>query len=135
MTRTRKLGFILNLTHKKPVFTALNQHLVGFNHVSRTVGEYQVALLSKRELEMVSYPINDGAKTLLMEFNKAVSCQSNMIGHIEIAKEEVEITSGLAGANGNLIWVNTGGAVIRLKLKTGKEVKSVLLHPALAFVS
>ena len=54
LKRTRSLavgkdaqaGFILNLTHKKPVFTALDQHLVGFNHVSRTFGEYPVALLS-----------------------------------------------------------------------------------------
>ena len=100
----------------KRALTALDQHLMGFNHVPRTDGECPLAMISKRQLETVSYPMNDMVKTLMLEINAAVSYQSNIIGHIEIAEDEVEITSGFAGAKGNLILVNTGRSAIKLKL-------------------
>ena len=127
------VGILIDLSHEKEALHELDLNLANLNHVPRIDGEHPVAIISERELETVSYPIDDTIKSHLVKIDEAICCRNSMVGHIEIAQEEIEITSGFIGAKGNLVWVNTEDSVIRLSLKAGKDCECVLLDPGFGF--
>ena len=49
---------------------------------------------------------------------KALHAHPNMIRHQQLSKNEVEITAGFSGPDGNLIWFNTGECDLLLRLST-----------------
>ena len=128
-----RAGLIWNFSDEKDSFEALDTHFERFNHVPRTKIEHSVALISERELETVSYPIDNFIKPQLEKINSAIFFASNIIGHIIVSQEEIEITAGFAGSKGNLLWVNTGDVALRLKLKTVNNETSVILDPSFGF--
>ena len=129
----KRAGLLWNFSDEKDSFEAIDKHFESFNHVPRTKFEHPVALISERELETVSYPIDNFIKPQLEKINAATFFASNIIGHIIVSQEEIEITAGFAGSKGNLLWVNTGDVALRLKLKTGDNVTSVILDPSFGF--
>ena len=129
----QQLGLLWNLSHRKEALMALDDHLARIDHVPRIEGEHPVAMISERELETLSYPIDGQMESALERINDAILCKSNIIGHVFVPREESEITAGFAGAKGNLVWINTGDSALSLSMKTGKDTKSVLIDPGLGF--
>ena len=127
------IGLLLDLSHEKKAPDELNLHLADLNHVPRVYGEHPVVIFSERELETVSYPIDDTIKSHLAKTDEAICGRTNITGHIEVGQDEIAITSGFVGGRGNLAWVNTGNFVICLSLQTGKENKFVFLDPGFGF--
>ena len=56
-----------------------------------------------------------------------------MIGHVDLSGKEVEIAAGFAGAEGNLIWFNTGYCALLLRLSTGGLSQSIILEKGFGY--
>ena len=65
--------------------------------------------------------------------NRAIHAQTNMIGQVVVSRNEVEVTAGFAGAEGNLVWFNTGECALLLRLWTGKKIQSIILEQGFGF--
>ena len=95
--------------------------------------EQPVAILSEEQLEMVSYPIEGSIRKCADEMNEALCVQTDIMGNVLVPKEDIEITAGFAGTKGNLIWFNSGGCALILKLKTGRDTQILILNPGFGF--
>ena len=95
--------------------------------------EHPNAIVSDRQLEMVSFPLVEHMKSFVIHINRALHAQSNMIGRINVPSNELEITAGFAGPEGNLIWLNTGGCDLLLRLCTGTESQSIIIEKGFGF--
>ena len=126
-------GLILNLSHLISDFTALDNQLVAVNHASRNDRENPIAIFSERELQTVSYPVNQQMSNSLLNINMAMCDESNMVGHLVIPDGGIEIKSDFAGSKGNLAWFNTGNLDLMLKVEMNNHSKSVLLKPGFGF--
>ena len=127
------MGLLWDLESKREAFGILDQYLDELDHASRSRNEQPVAILSEEQLEMVSYPIEGSIRESVNEIREALCVQTDIMGHILVPKEETEITAGFAGTKGNLIWFNTGGCSLILKLKTGRETEALILDPGYGF--
>ena len=124
-----RAGLILNLSHMIGDFTVLDNQLAAVNHASRNGVENPVAIVSERELGTVSYPVNAHMSNSLLNINRAMCDESNMVGHLVIPKGGMEIKSDFAGSKGNLAWFNTGNLDLMLRVEMNNNRKSVLLKP------
>ena len=128
-----QMGLLWNFENKGEVFGILDQYVDKLDHASRSRHEQPVAILSERQLEMVSYPIEGSIRKCADEISEALCVQTDFMGHVLVPKEDIEITAGFAGTTGNLIWFNTGGCPLILKLKTGKDTQVLILDPGFGF--
>jgi len=128
-----RMGLFWDLESKREAFGLLDQHLDKLDHASRSRNEQPVAIISEEQLEMVSYPIEGSIRESVDEIREALCVQTDIMGHILVPKEEFEITAGFAGTKGNLIWFNTGGWSLILKLKTGRGTEALILDPGFGF--
>ena len=69
----------------------------------------------------------------MRKINELMLDNSNIVGHIVVPQKRVEVTSGFAGINGNLLWVNSGGSDLILNIETDEDTKSILLKPGFGF--
>ena len=69
------LGVLLDLSYEKKALDEIDLHLADLNHVPRIDGEHPVVIISERELESVSYPIDDTIKPHLAKIDEALCCQ------------------------------------------------------------
>ena len=129
----QQMGLLWNLSSESDAMRVLDEYLGKLEHSSRCSGEQPLVILSERQLEMVSFPIDEEVKSSIWVMSKALHLKANMIGHMDISQEEVEITAGFAGAKGNLIWFNTGDCDLLLRLKTGKETQSMIIEHGFGF--
>ena len=90
-------------------------------------------IMSERQLEIGSFPFVEQVESTLARFNDEVQAETNMVGHIFVEEDEVEVTAGFAGAKGNLMWFNSGKTDLLCRLVTGKLSKSVVLEPGYGF--
>ena len=127
------IGLLWNLSGESRTFDILDGRLSKLEHSSRCSGEHPVAIVSERQLELVSFPVDDHIKPSAALINKALHARANMIGHVQLSGNEAEITSGFAGAEGNLIWFNTGECDLLLRLSTGCVSQSIILKPGFGF--
>ena len=128
-----RMGLLWNLINTNDCLKTLNGELMKLNHASRVEGEHPFVVVSKRHLEIASFPVQENHVSSWNALNKAFSAQTNMCGHIFVPETEVEVTAGFAGAKGNLIWFNSGESDVLLKLKTGKMTKSIVLESGFGF--
>ena len=77
--------------------------------------------------------MSDNIKSCTTRLSGALHTQANMIGHMYLNENEVDVTAGFAGAEGNLIWFNTGGCALMLRLSTGGESHSIILEQGFGF--
>ena len=66
--------------------------------------------------------------------NTAFRVKTNMVGHLVMDGNEVEVTAGFAGAKGNLIWLNTGDSDLLLRMRTRETTQSVILGKGLGSI-
>ena len=50
-----------------------------------------------------------------------------------LSQDDIEVTAGFAGKKGNLIWFNTGGCPLLLRLRTGEKTQSIVLEHGFGF--
>ena len=131
--RDDEMGLLWNLSRERESLRMLDEHLAKLDHSSRCAGEHPVVILSERRLEMVSFPFDGDVKVPVEVMNRALNVNSNMIGHMVLSQDEVEVTAGFAGAKGNLIWFNTGGCDLLLRLKTEEVTQSIILEQGFGF--
>ena len=81
-----QMGLLWNLENMGEVFRILDHHIDKLNHAPRSGGEPPVAILSERELEMVSYPIEGSIKKYTDEISKALCLQPDIMGHVLVPK-------------------------------------------------
>ena len=129
----QKMGLLWNMTKECETLRVLNDYLEKREHSSRCPGDQSLVILSERQLEMVSFPMDEQIKSSLKVMNKSLHAQTNMIGHLIVSQEEIDVTAGFAGTEGNLIWFNTGGCALLLRLKIGKETQSIILEQGFGF--
>ena len=127
------MGLLWNLSTKGDCFRILNSELGKLSHASRRSGEHPMVIMSRRQLEVASFPVKEQIELSWAELNEEVKSKTNMVGHIVVPQEEVDVTAGFAGALGNLFWFNSGQCDLLLRLITGKVVKSIVLAPGFGF--
>ena len=126
-------GLLFNLSEEIELLSALDKELAVINHASRDGVEPPIAIVSENELQVVSYPKNENVGDLLMKFNETMMDKNNMIGHMVVSHNKVEVTANFAGVKGNLVWGNTGDTPLVLGLRTDGRTKSILLGPGFGF--
>ena len=126
-------GLWFDLEKKIAMLRELDANIAKLNHASRDGKEWPVAIVSEKELETVSYPINNHVHRHLGVINDLMKENINMTGHMVIPSEGVEVTAGFAGAKGNLIWFNTGNSTLLLRLDSEGKSRSILLKPGFGF--
>ena len=97
------MGILWNLSSESETLRILDEYLRKLEHSSRCPEEHPVAIISDRQLQMVSFPMDEHIKSCASQMNGALHTQTNMLGHMEVSWNEVEITAGFAGAIGNQI--------------------------------
>ena len=92
-----------------------------------------MVIMSRRQLEVGSFPVKEQVEVSWAKLNEEVKSKTNMVGHIVVPQKEVDVTTGFAGAQGNLFWFNSGQCDLLLRLITGNVVKSIVLAPGFGF--
>ena len=126
-------GLLFDLSENSAILRALDENMAGINHASRDGNEHPLAIFSENELETVSYPIPKEVGIHLRKINDVMKDNINMVGHMVVPQKRVEVSSEFAGVNGNLIWLNSGGADLLLKVETNVESRAILLKPGFGF--
>ena len=129
----KKAGLLWNLTDKIEELKSWDRWLVNIEHFSRDGLEHPVAILSEEELRIMSHPINESLKNSLTKIEEATCCNNNLVGHLIVQKEEIEIPTNFAGVIGNLSWFNSGDSPLQLRLETVQASKSITLDPGYGF--
>ena len=127
------MGLLWNLSSENNILKAMDEELGKLEHSSRCPEEHPVVIVSDTQLEMVSFPMSDNMKSSTERLSEVLHTRANMMGHMKLSRNEVEVTAGFAGAVGNLIWFNTGGCALLLRLSTGGESKSIILEHGFGF--
>ena len=128
-----QIGLLWDPSNINECFEVLNRELINLSHASRCSGEQPMVIMSRRQLEIGSFPIVEQVESSWTRFNEEVQAETNIVGHIFLGQNEVDIIAGFAGAKGNLMWFNSGKADLLCRLKTGKSSKSIVLESGFGF--
>ena len=82
-----------------------------------------MVIISRRQLEVSSFPIIVGVESSWAELNKAFQAPTNMVRNIVVPQNDVDVTADFAWAKGNLFWFNSGDKDLILWLKSDNESK------------
>ena len=126
-------GLLFNLSGNMDVLRSLNEHLEKLNHASRDGKEQPLVIVAQNPLDMVSYPMNQQVGADMRRLNELMLDSCNMVGHMVVPQNRVEVTHGFAGCKGNCMWFNTGGSVLLLTVQSADNARSILLNPGFGF--
>ena len=84
-----KAGMLWNLEDNIQELKCWDRWLANMKHSSRDGVESPVAMISKKEWETMSCPLNESLKFSLANINETLFLNCNLVGHLVVRKEEV----------------------------------------------
>ena len=84
-----KSGMLWNLEDNIQELKCWDRWLANMKHSSRDGVESPVAMISKKEWETMSCPLNESLKFSLANINETLFLNCNLVGHLVVRKEEV----------------------------------------------